>query len=250
MKKLLSLLFAACLLLAGCAEHPIETIPSTTETTQAQTETTQETVAADKLIALTFDDGPNADTMLDFLDVLEHYDVKATFFLIGKLVSTNPSNAVAVKRLYQAGHEIGNHSYSHIDLAKLSEDEILAEIENCQIAVEQVIGVRPTLFRPPFLSTSDSMDKLMDLPYASGYGIGDGTIGTSAADRSYKALSQAHDGAILLMHCFTGCEETLKALHTIIPQLRSQGYEFVTVSELFARKGITPQTGIMYKEVN
>lgn len=247
MKKLLSLLFAACLLLAGCAEHPIETTPPTTETTQAQTETTQETVAADKLIALTFDDGPNSNTMLDLLVILEQYNVKATFFLIGKMVS---SNAVAVKRLYQAGHEIGNHSYSHIDLAKLSEDEILAEIENCQIAVESVTGVRPALFRPPFLSTSDSMDKLMDLPYASGYGIGDGTIGTGAADRAYKALSQAHDGAILLMHCFTGCEETLLALHTIIPELRSQGYEFVTVSELFARKGITPQTGILYKEVN
>jgi len=248
MKKLFCLLLAACmLLLFGCAEHPIETAPSTSETTQATTETTQETVVADKLIALTFDDGPNSDTMMDFLEVLEQYDVKATFFLIGKMVS---SNALAVKKAYQAGHEIGNHSYSHIDLTKLTDDEMLAEIENCQIAVEQVIGVRPTFFRPPFLATSEAMNTLIGLPYASGYTIGDGTIGTSAADRSYKALSQAHDGAILLMHCFTGCDQTLEALHTIIPELRSQGYEFVTISELFARKGITPQTGIMYTDAN
>lgn len=248
MKKILCILLAGCmLLLIGCAEHPIETAPSTTETTQATTETIQETVVADKLIALTFDDGPNSDTMMDFLEVLEQYDVKATFFVIGKMVS---SNAVALKRVYKAGHEIGNHSYSHIDLSKLSNDEMLAEIENCQIAVEQVIGVRPAFFRPPFLSTSDAMNSLIELPYASGYTIGDGTIGTSAADRAYKAISQAHDGAILLMHCFTGCDQTLEALHTIIPELRSQGYEFVTVSELFERKGITPQTGIMYKDAN
>lgn len=248
MKKILCVLLAACILvLFGCAEHPIETVPSTTETTQATTETIQETVVADKLIALTFDDGPNSNTMWDFLDVLEKYDVKATFFLIGTMV---PSNIQVIQRAYRAGHEIGNHSFSHIDLAKLSDDEMLAEVEKCQAVVEQAIGVRPTFFRPPFLSTSDAMNTLIDLPYAAGYSIGDGTIGSNAADRAYKALKFAHDGAILLMHCFTGCEETLKALHTIIPELRAQGYEFVTVSELFARKGITPQTGIMYKDAN
>ena len=62
-----------------------------------------------------------------------------------------------------------------------------------------------------------------------------------------KAISQAHDGAIILMHCYSKCTETLEAMRTIIPELRSQGYEFVTVSELFERKGITPETGILYK---
>lgn len=248
MKKLFCMLLAACmLLLAGCAEHPIATAPSTTETTQATTETTEATGVPDKLIALTFDDGPNMNTMMDFLDVLEQYDAKATFFVIGSMIS---SNAAAVRKAYEAGHEIGNHSFTHVDLTKLTDDRMLAEVENCQAAVEQVIGVRPAFFRPPFLSTNQAMNTQIDLPYASGYTIGDGTEGSIAADRAYKAINQAHDGAILLMHCYTGCDETLEALHTIIPELRSQGYEFVTVSELFQRKGITPETGIMYKAAN
>lgn len=241
--KRLAYLFLALLLLAlaGCSNQPAETVPSTTA--QPTTETTVETVVPDKLIALTFDDGPNGDMMPAFLDYLKEENVKATFFVIGMYV---PTYKDVVKRAYDEGHEIGNHSYSHIDLTELPDDQMLAEVEKCQVEVELVTGQRPAFFRPPFLKVNEAMNSKIDLPYASGYTINDGTEGTIADDRYFRTVTQAHDGAIMLLHCGSHNDETLEALHRIIPELRAKGYEFVTVSELFARTGITPETGIMY----
>lgn len=249
MKILICLLLFLCLLpILGCAAQPtVPTAPPTVQTTaETEAETTQETVIPDKVIALTLDDGPNNDLMPKFLDTLAEHNVKATFFLIGNRVS---DCAQVVKRAYDEGHEIGNHSFSHIDLAQLSKDEFLKEVELCQLAVEKVTGERPAFFRPPFLSTNSVMDGSMEIPYASGYVTGDGVAGSIAADRYYRAVTQAHDGAIILMHCASHAGETLKALPQVITELRAQGYEFVTVSELFARKGITPEIGVMYKSL-
>lgn len=243
MKRLLSLTLVLLLVLAGCNNQPAETVPSTTA--QPTTESTAETVVPDKLIALTFDDGPNGQMMPAFLDYLKEENVKATFFVIGNFVATYKN---VVKRAYDEGHEIGNHSYSHVDLTELTKDQMLAEVEKCQVEVELVTGERPKFFRPPFLKVNDLMNENIDLPYASGYTINDGTEGTIADDRYYKTITQAHDGAIMLLHCGSHNDETLEALKKIIPELRAKGYEFVTVSELFERTGITPETSIMYKD--
>ena len=240
MKRLICLLLIICMIpFTGCSSQPTDTAAGTTTAV-----TTEPTVVPDKIIALTFDDGPNKQMMPKFLDLLAKYNVKATFFVIGKLV---PNNKEVVKRAYDEGHEIGNHSYSHIDLSTLSKDEVEAEVEKCQVEVELVTGERPAFFRPPFLKVSDTMNEVIDLPYASGYTIGDGTEGSIADDRYYKTVTQAHDGAIMLLHCSTHNDETLEALDRIIPELIAKGYEFVTVSELFARAAVTPELGIMYK---
>lgn len=247
MKMVFYLLLAVCMIsLIGCTGQPTVTTADTTEniTEASTTAATQQTVVPDKLIALTFDDGPNNDLMPQFLDLLAQYNVKATFFVIGSRV---PSYKAVVKRAYDEGHEIGNHSYSHIDLSTLPKDDIEAEVEKCQVEVELVTGERPAFFRPPFLRTSELMDEVIDLPYASGYSIDDGTEGTIADDRYYKTVTKAHDGAIMLLHCASHADETLEALERIIPELIAKGYEFVTVSELFERTGVTPETGVMYR---
>lgn len=244
MKKLLCILLAV-LMLAGCSGTAPEETTTAPTTTAATTEPTETTVVPDKLIALTFDDGPNT-LMLQFVSVLNKYDAKGTFFVIGNGVSTNRD---AVRKAYESGHEIGNHGFNHLNLTDLTADEILYEVEECQKVVELVTGERPAFFRPPFLAVNDQVNSLIDLPYASGFTIGDGSDANSLEDRIYKILSQAQDGAIILMHCGSTCHETLEALHTVIPELRSQGYEFVTVSELFERKGIDPEDGVMYKIV-
>jgi peptidoglycan/xylan/chitin deacetylase (PgdA/CDA1 family) len=98
-------------------------------------------------LAFTFDDGPNDPHTLRLLDVLAKYEAKATFFLIGKYVRQRPEIARAVRA---AGHEIGNHTYSHPNLIFVTARQLRQELEDCNKALEDTLGLRPSLFRPPF----------------------------------------------------------------------------------------------------
>ena len=108
-----------------------------------------------KLIALTFDDGPNTTTTNDVLDVLEKYDTKASFFLIGNNI--NAESAVSVKRAYDMGMEIDNHSKTHSNMSKMSADELQAEISDVDEKVKEITGEETKFFRPPFIDVSQSM---------------------------------------------------------------------------------------------
>ena len=98
-------------------------------------------------LALTFDDGPNDPHTLRLLDVLARHEAKATFFLIGKYVRQRPEIARAIQA---AGHEIGNHTYSHPNLIFVSAARLRQELQDCNKAIEDALGVTPSLFRPPF----------------------------------------------------------------------------------------------------
>jgi peptidoglycan-N-acetylglucosamine deacetylase len=98
-------------------------------------------------MALTFDDGPNDPHTMHLLDVLAKHNAKATFFLIGKYVRQRPEIARAI---LSAGHEIGNHTYSHPNLVLVSAARLRVELEDCQKSVEDALGTKTTLFRPPF----------------------------------------------------------------------------------------------------
>ena len=140
MKKLISIvcLFVFAVSLCACgASTPAETTAAPTTTTAVPTETTSPYPVADKVIALTFDDGPNAH-MDAILDVFAEYGGKATFFVIGKKIEGN--NADFVKRAFDEGHEIGSHSYSHEDMTIKTEAEILSEISRTQAVVKEVTG--------------------------------------------------------------------------------------------------------------
>lgn len=200
-----------------------------------------------KQIALSFDDGPNTYTTPQVLDVLEEYDARASFFLIGKNI--NEESAEVVKRAYAMGCEIDSHSRNHYDMTELSVEEIAAEIQYVDDAVYEIIGEYPKFFRPPYLNVNDTMYETIDIPFITGYSSGDSSSEVTAEDVAEKVLSQAKDGAIILMHDFYGNDKTVEALHTILPELESQGYEFVTIGELFESREETPLDYTCYMEV-
>lgn len=239
----LSLVLVATGLFACAAPAAETTAPSTTA---APTETVSKYPEPDKLIALTFDDGPNIH-MKNMVETLEEYDAKGSFFLIGNKISANEST---VALAYEKGHEIGNHSFSHERMPDKTEEEILLEISKVQEAVEAITGEAPAWYRAPFLAASELTFDLIDMPYAHcGASAGDGSNDNLAEDRIYRVVSGAYDGCIVLLHCN---DITAEVLPTILDQLKMQGYEMVTISELFARKGVTPSSTVnfQYKDVN
>ena len=240
MKKappILSLCVLVCWLL-GCGA-PAEA-PSATVTT-APTETQSAYPTPDKRIALTFDDGPNRH-MGAIIDVLAQYDAKATFFIIGNRTTADTSRYIL--QAFQAGHELGNHSYSHEDMTVKTNDEVLADILQCQTVVQDITGTAPRWFRAPFLRTSDTLYSLVEMPFAGcSVNAGDGTNENLAADRHYKVVNGAHDGAIVLLHCN---DITAGVLPQILHDLKLAGYELVTITELFG--GNPPAPSQTYKQ--
>ncbi len=197
----------------------------------------------DKLCALTFDDGPSADPELTslVLDKLDKYHVKATFFVVGQ--NLNDATKPVIDRMVKAGHEIGNHSWSYDDMAKMTIHEVKKSVSDTTAAIKKYAGVTPAFFRPPNLSTSPAMYSAIDLPFASGLAAGDWPKGGGdTTDRIMDKLKPGiRDGVIILLHDMQPKPHpTPAALDTLIPYLIKEGYEFVTLSELFTRKGIVP----------
>ncbi len=200
-----------------------------------------------KLIALTFDDGPNTTTTNQVLDVLQEYGAKASFFLIGDNI--NDESAVSVKRAYDMGMEIDNHSKTHSNMSKMSAEELKAEVDYVDDKVYDIIGEKTKFFRPPFIDVSMSMYEAIEQPFICGIDPRDYMENITAQDRADFILNGAKDGVIVLMHDAAGNSQTVEALKIAIPQLKEQGYEFVTLTELFERQGETPKDYIIYSNV-
>lgn len=201
-------------------------------------------VSGKKLAALTFDDGPNTTTTAEVLDLLEFYGIRATFFLIGENISAK--SAELVKRAVKMGCEMGNHSKSHPAMNSLSAEEIKAEIAFVNERIYEIAREYPRFFRPPYIAVNRVMCESIDMPFIGGFGCEDYNENITALRRAEALLNCAKDGVIFLLHDFAGNYQTVKALEIVIPQLIAQNYEFVTLSELFERKGIVPENGKMY----
>lgn len=195
-----------------------------------------ENPSAGKCVALTFDDGPHPTLTDEILDILDEYGVKATFFAIGKNASENPG---PVRRAIEAGHEIGNHTYSHLLLGKCSEEAYLADVEKAEKLFEEEFSYRPRLFRPPGgRFAAETVEKLCSKGYK--YVLWAWRLDTrdwacpSVNDVVDTVMKNVRGGDIILFHDYNSRPSpTPEALRTIIPSLREQGYTFVTVSELF-----------------
>ena len=203
--------------------------------------------AKEKYIALTFDDGPNTSTTNEVLDILEEYNVKANFFLIGDNI--DDESAKAVKRAHDMGCEIDNHSKSHDYMDNMTVDEIKDEIKYVDDYVYKITGEYPSFFRPPFIKVSDNMYSAIDIPFICGKGCDDWMDDVTAKQRADTVIKNAKDGQIVLLHDAEGNKQTVKALKTIIPTLQKEGYTFVTLKELFECKNVEPDEDHMYSIV-
>ncbi|MCI7767613.1 MAG: polysaccharide deacetylase family protein [Oscillospiraceae bacterium] len=249
MKKTIILIMAmVSSLVCGCVGAPAEESSSDSpsepavvsetseETTKKEVEKVDYKALGKPLVALTFDDGPNITTTVQVLDVLEEYGVRGSFFLVGNNISDSTKDVV--KRAYDMGCEINNHSKTHSDMTKMTPEEITAEIDFVRDKVKEITGEDTKFFRPPYIAVNQTMYDAVDMPFIAGAGCNDWEDKVSAEERAERTLKQVKDGTIVLLHDMQGNSKTVEALKTIIPELQKQGYEFVTVSELFEAKDI------------
>lgn len=180
-----------------------------------------------KHVALTFDDGPHPDVTTQILNILDQYHAKATFFMLGNRVQHYPEIAQDV---LAHGHEIGNHTWGHPVLTKMTAEQISLEYTKTDQTIFNAIGHYPTAFRPPYGATNDFVASQIPMPV---------TLWTvDTLDWKYRNAQQLlnitnstiHNNAIILMHDIH--QSTADGLSPLLAQLQEQGYEFVTVSEL------------------
>ena len=190
---------------------------------------------AGKYVALTFDDGPHDKYTPEILDILAEYNAKATFFVIGKNAETYPE---LVKREYDEGHEIGNHTYSHPAMNKISVERIVEEISKTQAVIESITGQKPVLFRSPGGYLNDDIIRTIESseckPVLWSWRQDTKDWSRPPVSSVVKTvIDNLRDGDIILFHDYNQKgSPTPDALREILPELQKRGYSFVTVSEL------------------
>jgi peptidoglycan/xylan/chitin deacetylase (PgdA/CDA1 family) len=186
-----------------------------------------------KCIALTFDDGPVPGTA-KLLDILKAGKAHATFFVLGSQVADNTD---LLKREAAEGHEVGNHTFTHMKLAGAPEAKVQEEIGRTQDAIRQVLGKAPTVFRPTYGATDKQLDAVtrqLNLAQILWTVDTDDWRDHDAKIVTNRVLKGAKPGHIVLMHDVR--PTTVQAVPGILSALAGQGYSFVTVSELYGGK--------------
>lgn len=218
-------------------ETSAQTLPETTLPEKEEVTSMKHEIDETKpLAALTFDDGPNITTTVQVLDILEKYQVPGSFFLVGDNIT--PTTEEVVKRAYDMGCEIDNHSKTHSDMTKMTPEEIQQEVSDVYDKVKQITGEGTSFFRPPYIAVNSTMYDNIDMPFICGAGCNDWDKKVTVQQRYDKTMEQLSDGVIILLHDSAGNTQTVEALDKLIPAMQEEGYQFVTVSELFELKGV------------
>lgn len=195
-----------------------------------------------KMVAITLDDGPHATNTQKILDILDAHNAKATFFMLGQNVVKNEE---VVKDVYKRGNEIGIHTWDHKQLTKLSQDEIVSQVERTSDAIYKIIGKRPKLVRPPYGAINDTVKNSINYPLIL-WNI-DSLDWKSRDEKQIVPLvmNSVQDGDMILLHDIHST--TVPAVEKIVSQLEEQGYQMVTVSQLLEAKGYdTSKTKVFY----
>ena len=181
------------------------------------------------VVALTFDDGPNASSTPILLDGLKERKVRATFFLIGENVEKGENEKI-VKRMYEEGHLIGNHTYTHCNLAKLETGEAKKELEQTDTAIEKITGKQPAFARAPYGELPVDSEQDLSRMYI-GWTVDPLDWMTEDAGAVVKTVvEEINPGDVILLHdCYPS---SVQAAIRIVDLLQGKGYEFVTVDHL------------------
>ena len=219
---------------AGPAEIPVEILGELDE------QTLEKLVEEPKYVALTFDDGPKADTTGRLLDGLLERGAAATFFVVGQQI---PGNEALLRRMKAEGHQIGNHTWSHQRLDGVLPDAAAQEVTRTEAALEALLGGGEYWLRPPYGQV------------AEGANFGVPMVKWSVDPRDWESrntekvtraiLDSVEPGSIILLHDIypTSVEAALR----VVDKLQEEGYWFVTVEELLWLNGVTPEAGRMYR---
>ena len=197
-----------------------------------------------KLIAFTFDDGPNKSTTNKLLDNLEKYNARVTFFILGSRINNCKE---CIKKAYKMGNQIGNHTYNHANLYSLKDELIIEEIENTNNEIKKIIGTSPTLLRPPYGNTNSHIKNLTNM-YTILWNI-------DTLDWKYKnktkikniILKNAQDGAIILLHDIY--KSSIEGALLAMEELEKENYAFVTIDEMIIIKNIQLSKDETYHQI-
>ena len=180
-----------------------------------------------KRVALTFDDGPHPKVTQQILDILDEFDAKATFFMLGKNIEIYPDIA---KDVHSRGHEIGNHTWTHPLMTKLSLKEAIDEYTKTEAIIIQTIGENATVFRPPFGASNDAIKAEIPLPSVN-WSIDTLDWKHRNPQQTLKVVkANMHNNAIVLLHDIH--QPTADSLRAVMQYLNAEGYEFLTLSEV------------------
>ena len=205
----------------------------------------QVTVDGPPLVALTFDDGPRSSTTGPLLDGLELREVPATFFLVGNRI---PGNEDLVRRMAAEGHQVGLHTYDHVELKGLSRQDFDLQVGKTRALITQLVGEGNYWLRPPY--------GLMDRQ--AGQWCGGPVILWSVDPEDWKdddidrivaaVVEHVSDGDIILLHDLF--PSSAQAALRVVDTLLARGCCFVTVEQLMAERGVTPEVGARYRKIN
>ncbi|MGL4774730.1 MAG: polysaccharide deacetylase family protein [Clostridium sp.] len=192
-------------------------------------------VATDKMdISLTFDiNWAEKDELPIILDILDKYNVKGTFFIMGGWVNYTEQNTALFKEIYERGHEIGNHSYIHPDFTKVSRERIKDELKKTEEAFEKNIGIKSKLFRFPSGACNDESIKFVrSLGYECiHWNVDSVDWRQDGKEIEYeRVIKKVKPGAIILYH--NNAKYTPENLERVINELKKEGYEFKKVGEM------------------
>ncbi len=227
-RKLLAL--AACMLVLSVAYILGLNDPATAVVAQKKELPIYSVERDDKVVSISFDASWGADKTIPILDILDKYDVKTTFFLVGGWVDKYPE---MVQEIARRGHEIGNHSDTHPHMSQLGEEAIRKELHNMSSKVEKLTGVYPTLFRPPY---GDYNNRVVTVSRAAGYECVQWSIDSldwkdrGTADIIKQCTYRVDNGDIVLFH--NDSNDIVNALPTVIEHYQKLGYTIIPVSEI------------------
>lgn len=198
----------------------------------------------EKLVALTFDDGPHPEYTGPLLDGLRQRGVSATFFLVGTQIQYAPE---LVSRMAREGHQIGVHTYSHVSVTGLEQEEFRLQVEGTRRLIFSLLGERELWLRPPYGTVDENACLWADGPVVLWSVDPEDWKDDNVKRIKEHLVSNTRDGDIILMHDIY--PSSVEAALAAVDELKKQGFRFVTVAELMEERGMAPESGQVYKRV-